>query len=175
MKKINLLLLFLLLACTLSAQDGISIFIGRANRYAAVELSDYKKRLCLEYNISSRSLDDYYKRCGKDWGNVGIALEVARTSGKKMHDVCDYYNRYQRYGWNRILVEIGINPGSVYYTPFYDRVHHHSDCWHEYYNSYCERHDKFHHKKHKYKKPKRHHKKHYRYYDDDDDYYDDDD
>ncbi len=28
MKKINLLLLFLLLACTLSAQDGISIFIG---------------------------------------------------------------------------------------------------------------------------------------------------
>ena len=41
MKKINLLLLFLLLACTLSAQDGISIFIGRANRYAAVELSDY--------------------------------------------------------------------------------------------------------------------------------------
>lgn len=83
MKKINLLLLFLLLACTLSAQDGISIFIGRANRYAAVELSDYKKRLCLEYNISSRSLDDYYKRCGKDWGNVGIALEVARTSGKR--------------------------------------------------------------------------------------------
>ena len=106
---------------------------------------------------------------------MGIALEVARTSGKKMHDVCDYYNRYQRYGWNRILVEIGINPGSVYYTPFYDRVHHHSDCWHEYYNSYCERHDKFHHKKHKYKKPKRHHKKHYRYYDDDDDDDDDDD
>lgn len=71
MKKINLLLLFLLLACTLSAQDGISIFIGRANRYAAVELSDYKKRLCLEYNISSRSLDDYYKRCektGEMWG-----------------------------------------------------------------------------------------------------------
>ena len=169
MKKINLLLLFLLLACTLPAQDGISIFIGRANRYAAVELSDYRKRLCLEYNISNRSLDDYYRRCGKDWGNVGIALEIARTSGKKMRDVCDYYNRYQRYGWNRILVEIGINPGSVYYTPFYDRVHHHSDCWYEYYNSYCERHDKFHHKKHKYKKPKRHHKKHYRYYDDDDD------
>lgn len=83
MKKINLLLLFLLLACTLSAQDGISIFIGRANRYAAVELSDYRKRLCLEYNISNRSLDDYYRRCGKDWGNVGIALEIARTSGKK--------------------------------------------------------------------------------------------
>ena len=128
-----------------------------------------------KYNISSRSLDDYYKRCGKDWGNVGIALEVARTSGKKMHDVCDYYNRYQRYGWNRILVEIGINPGSVYYTPFYDRVHHHSDCWHEYYNSYCERHDKFHHKKHKYKKPKKHHKRHCRHYDDDDDDDDDDD
>lgn len=83
MKKINLLLLFLLIACALSAQDGISIFIGRANRYAAIELSDYRKRLCLEYNIPNRSLDDYYRRCGKDWGNVGIALEIARTSGKK--------------------------------------------------------------------------------------------
>lgn len=71
-----------------------------------------------------------------------------------MRDVCDYYKRYHRYGWNRILVEIGIKPGSMYYNPFYNRVHHHSDCWHEYYNSYCERHDKFHHKKHKYKKPK---------------------
>lgn len=111
MKKINLLLLFLLLACALPAQDGISVFIGRANRYASVELSDYRKRLCLEYNISNHSLDDYYRRCGNDWGNVGIALEIARTSGKKMRDVCDYYKRYHRYGWNRILVEIGIyNP-----------------------------------------------------------------
>lgn len=41
MKKINLLLFFLLLACALPAQDGISVFIGRANRYASVELSDY--------------------------------------------------------------------------------------------------------------------------------------
>lgn len=111
MKKINLLLFFLLLACALPAQDGISVFIGRANRYASVELSDYRKRLCLEYNISNHSLDDYYRRCGNDWGNVGIALEIARTSGKKMRDVCDYYKRYHRYGWNRILVEIGIKPG----------------------------------------------------------------
>ena len=113
MKKINLLLFFLLLACALPAQDGISVFIGRANRYASVELSDYRKRLCLEYNISNHSLDDYYRRCGNDWGNVGIALEIARTSGKKMRDVCDYYKRYHRYGWNRILVEIGIKPGSM--------------------------------------------------------------
>ena len=117
MKKINLLLFFLLLACALPAQDGISVFIGRANRYASVELSDYRKRLCLEYNISNHSLDDYYRRCGNDWGNVGIALEIARTSGKKMRDVCDYYKRYHRYGWNRILVEIGIKPGSMYYNP----------------------------------------------------------
>ena len=65
--------------------------------------------------------------------------------------------------------------GSMYYNPFYNRVHHHSDCWHEYYNSYCERHDKFHHKKHKYKKPKKHHKRHCRHYDDDDDDDGDDD
>ena len=41
------------------AQDRLSLFIGRANKYAAVELSDYRKRLCVEYNISNQLLDDY--------------------------------------------------------------------------------------------------------------------
>lgn len=63
------------------AQDRLSLFIGRANKYAAVELSDYRKRLCVEYNISNQLLDDYYRRCGSNWGNVGLALEIAKTSG----------------------------------------------------------------------------------------------
>ena len=69
MKKINLLLLFLLLACTLSAQDGISIFIGRANRYAAVELSDYKKAAMSGIQhfkpFLGRLLQTLWKRLGK--------------------------------------------------------------------------------------------------------------
>jgi hypothetical protein len=72
-----------------------------------VELSDYRKRLCVEYNISNQLLDDYYRRCGSNWGNVGLALEIAKTSGRHMREVCDYYKRYHRNGWNRILVEIG--------------------------------------------------------------------
>ncbi len=58
------------------AQDRLSLFIGRANKYAAVELSDYRKRLCVEYNISNQLLDDYYRRCGSNWGNVGLALAI---------------------------------------------------------------------------------------------------
>ena len=65
------------------------LFIGRA-KYAAVELSDYRKRLCVEYNISNQLLDDYYRRCGSNWGNVGLALEIAKTSGRHMRR-CDYY------------------------------------------------------------------------------------
>lgn len=174
MRKWNLLFFFLLLASTLSAQDGISLFIGRANRYAAVELSDFRKRLCLEYRVSDRMLDDCYRRCGRDWGNVGIALEIAKTSGRKMRDVCDYYNRYRRHGWGRVLVEIGIRPDSDDYRPFYDRVRHHSDCWYDCYHSYCERHDK-HHKRYKHKKDKHYKKYHKRHYRDDDDDDDDDD
>ena len=83
MKKINLLLLFLLLACTLPAQDGISIFIGRANRYAAVELSDYRKRLCPGIQYFKPFLGRLLQTLWKRLGNVGIALEVARTSGKR--------------------------------------------------------------------------------------------
>lgn len=169
MKRIQVLLLFIVISCSMFAQDRLSLFIGRANKYAAVELSDYRKRLCVEYNISNQLLDDYYRRCGSNWGNVGLALEIAKTSGRHMREVCDYYKRYHRNGWNRILVEIGIKPGSMYYDPFYDRIRYHSECWREHYCSYCDHHDK-HHRKH-YKKHKRH--KHHKWHDDDDDWDDD--
>ena len=47
------------------------------------------------------------------WGNVGLALEIARTSGRHMRDVCDYYKRYQS-TWlgsriNRDRYKTGIN------------------------------------------------------------------
>jgi hypothetical protein len=40
-------------------------------------LSDFRRRLCVEYDISAESLNDYYRRCGRDWGHVGLALEIA--------------------------------------------------------------------------------------------------
>ena len=126
MRQLKILLLLVAFSCSVFAQDRLSLFISRANKYASVELSDYRKRLCVEYNMSNNSLDDYYKRCGRNWGNVGLALEIARTSGRHMRDVCDYYKRYHRHGWDRVLIEIGIRPGSTCYKPFYDRIHYHS-------------------------------------------------
>lgn len=80
MKQIGLLLFFAVFACSLSAQNRLSVFIGNANRYASVDLSDFCRRLCVEYDISAESLNNYYRRCGRDWGHVGLALEIARTS-----------------------------------------------------------------------------------------------
>lgn len=127
MRQLKIILLLVAFSCSVFAQDRLSLFISRANKYASVELSDYRKRLCVEYNMSNNSLDDYYRRCGRNWGNVGLALEIARTSGRHMRDVCDYYKRYHRHGWDRVLIEIGIRPGSTCYKPFYDRIHYHSN------------------------------------------------
>lgn len=55
-----------------------------------------------------------------------------------MRDVCNYYKCYRRHGWNRVLIEIGIRPGSIYYSPFDDRINYHSNCWHEHYCSTIE-------------------------------------
>ena len=178
MRKIGLLIFFAVFACSLSAQNRLSVFIGNANRYASVDLSDFCRRLCVEYDISAESLNDYYRRCGRDWGHVGLALEIARTSGRSMRDVCDHYRRYRSEGWSRILIELGIGPESSYRTPFYDRVHSHSDYWYEHYNSYCQRHGRYHPHRHphKYKKyPKHGYRKYGRYHDDDDADDDDDD
>lgn len=125
MKRLNFLFFALLLSCSLLAQDRLSIFLGRANRYAEIELSDYRYRLSRQYNVSNRLLDRYYRACGHNWGNVGIALEIAHTTGRKMSDVCRYYDRYHRQGWTRILVEIGIGPDTRHYHDFCDRIHNH--------------------------------------------------
>lgn len=53
-------------SCSLFAQDRLSLFISRANKYVSGELSDYRKRLCVEYSTPSNLLDDYYKLCGRD-------------------------------------------------------------------------------------------------------------
>ena len=159
MRQLKILLYLVAVSCSVFAQDRLSLFISRANKYASVELSDYRKRLCVEYNMSNNSLDVYYKRCGRNWGNVGLALEIARTSGRHMRDVCDYYKRYHRHGWDRVLIEIGLRPGSTCFKPFYDRFLYHND-----------KHQYKHYKKHKHHK---HHKWHDGY--DDDDWDDDDD
>ena len=75
MKKIGLLL-FLRYSLAL-CPNRLSVFIGNSNRYASVDLSDFRRRLCVEYDISAESLNDYYRRCGRDWGHVGLALEIA--------------------------------------------------------------------------------------------------
>lgn len=189
MKKINILLLFLLLSFSMFAQDRISVFIQRANRYASVNTSDYQTRLCREYNVRNHVLNDYYRRCGNNWGNVGLVLEIAKVSGRSVRDVCDYYGRYNRYGWNRILVEIGMGPSSRHHKHFYDRIHYHSNCWHDYYESHCGHHVKpkcryccnaycnghhgceqvSHHKGCKCKKCKKYYHRKKKYHDDDDD------
>ena len=76
MRQLKIILLLVAFSCSVFAQDRLSLFISRANKYASVELSDYRKRLCVEYNMSNNSLDDYYRRCGRNWGNVGLALEI---------------------------------------------------------------------------------------------------
>ena len=73
MRQFKVLLLLIAISCSMFAQDRLSLFIGRANKYASVELSDYRKRLCIEYNTPNNLLDDYYRQCGRDWGNVGLA------------------------------------------------------------------------------------------------------
>ena len=151
MKKFYLLTLLLIsFIGNVQGQDWVSLFIGSANKYASVELSDYKKQLCVEYKVKGELLDEYYNCCGKDWGNVGIILEISHTTGKKVKDVWRYYNNYHKYGWNRVLVEIGIKPDTPFYNRFYERIHHHHDLWDRHYKKYCHKHGKHHHKNHKY-------------------------
>lgn len=133
MKRLIILTGLLFCSFMLFAQDRISLFIGNANRYAAIDLSDFQRRLSIEYDVDPYSLHEYYRHCGRNWGNVGLVLEIAKASHRSVEDICRYYERHRHRGWNHILLEMGIRPNREIYRPFMDRVSYHSDCWHEYY------------------------------------------
>ena len=83
MRQLKIILLLVAFSCSVFAQDRLSLFISRANKYASVELSDYRKRLCVEYNMSNNSLDDYYRRCGRNWGNVNVNNRIKILFGER--------------------------------------------------------------------------------------------
>lgn len=167
MKKISLVFAALLLWCSgILAQDHIITFIENANRYASVDLPDFQKCLRAEYNIRNRVLNECYKRCGNDWGNVGMILEIAKTTGKNPNDICNCYERYKKHGWGRVLKEAGIAPNSNYYKKFYDRMDIQGKSWKKSHDAYCNQHPKYHkgnnskHYKDKYSKPDKNRSKH---------------
>ena len=139
MKKFYFLFVFLFstLSLTIQAQDPLYEYLRYANRYAQADLHAYRQRLRKEYRISSdRILNECFRQCGKNWGNVRLALEVAHRTGKDVKEVCRYYQTHCKDGWKRILYKIGIQPGTHYYKPFYDWVSQDQIYWANSYNQY---------------------------------------
>lgn len=160
MKKFTVLFAMLALCCSgVWAQDRIAAFIENANLYAAADLSDFHKRLSAEYKVKDRVLNECYKHCGNDWGNVGVILEIARATGKTPDVVCNRYEQYRKHGWGRILKEAGISPNSNEYKKFCDRIDDRCKSWKESHEDYCNRHPQYQKKdkrqKDKYDKPKK--------------------
>lgn len=160
MKRLTFLfVMFAIFHLGVFAQDRIAAFIENANLYAAVDLSDFQKRLRAEYNVQNRILDECYKYCSNDWGNVGMVLEIAKVTGRPPKEICDNYRRYKKNGWGRVLKEVGLSPNSNDYKKFYNRVDIHGKSWKRFHDAYCKHYPQYHKKNKyhegKYNKPKK--------------------
>lgn len=158
MKRFNWILLFLFTSLSIMAKDDITIYIGSANRYASVNLPDYRRRICKRYKIRPYYLEDCFRKCGHDWGNVGMVLEIAHVTGKHVREVCDIYSKHYQHGWRYVLHKLGIRQGTHAYDVFYHDLCNYGKSW----DDCCESHLKYH-KSHRicHKRDK--------WYDDDDD------
>lgn len=152
MKKLSILFAVLLWSSGAFAQNRIAAFIKDAQLYASLDLSDFHKHLRVEYNVRDGILDECYRRCDNNWGNVGLILEIAQTTGRSPRDICHYYERNKKHGWGRILKEAGLPPNSNYYKKFYKRIEYQDRYWKNSHAAY----KKKHHKHHKHKQGKGH-------------------
>lgn len=144
MKRINFLIIFLLASISVIAKDNIEVYIGSANRFASINLPDYRNQLCRRYNVRSYHLEDCFRKCGHNWGNVGLVLEMAHITGQRVDDVCEYYAKYRHKGWHYILHKMGVHQGTHDYNKFYSHLCNYSKSWDDWYES--------HHKCYKYHK-----------------------
>lgn len=164
MKRFNLLIVSMLFAVSMMGQNLLPVFIGVANKCAAANLKGFRERLGKEYKVKAQDLDTYYRSCRNNWGNVSVALEVARTSGKQIKDVCKSYRDFGSKGWLGVLKDLKIQPGTPKYKDFSARILHHQKGWNDFYKhidpAHLEKLKKAHELHEKYQKYKKWEKEH---------------
>lgn len=121
MKKLLFLLLLLpgqLLwaqSLTFKANTGdaeLDANVSQINADAKLNFSLFKNQMSVQYNISENKIESLRIQSKMEPGDIFLALEIGKLSGKNIDEVVKSYEKNKGKGWGAIAKDLGIKPGS---------------------------------------------------------------
>ena len=113
--------IWMLLFSVFSASAQISFRTGNVqldtdlntiNARASADFGAFKTDMQLSYNVSEKSIEYMTGNLSMAFGEVYLALEIAKIAKKPLNDVLVCYQTHKSKGWGYIAKEMGIKPGS---------------------------------------------------------------
>ena len=86
--------------------------LEKINVDAKLDFGAFKTDINLSYNISEKKIDYLSVSVKMEPGEIYLALELSKISGKPVDDVVEIYEVHKNKGWGYIAKQLGIKPGS---------------------------------------------------------------
>lgn len=87
--------------------------LNTINARASADFGAFKTDMKLSYNVSEKSIEYMTGNLQMAFGEVYLALEIARITRKPLNDVLTCYQTNKNKGWGYIAKQMGIKPGSA--------------------------------------------------------------
>ncbi|WP_157514505.1 hypothetical protein [Mangrovimonas sp. TPBH4] len=87
--------------------------LNTINARASADFGAFKTDMQLSYNVSEKSIDYMTGNLHMAFGEVYLALEIAKITRKPLKDVLVCYQSNKSKGWGYIAKQMGIKPGSA--------------------------------------------------------------
>jgi len=79
---------------------------------ASVNFGGFRADISGRYNVTEKKIDYLSASVGMTAGDIYLAMEISRITGKTIDQVVTVYQHDRRKGWGVIAKELGIKPGS---------------------------------------------------------------
>lgn len=79
---------------------------------ASVNFGGFRADISGRYNVTEKKIDYLAASVGMTAGDIYLAMEISRITGKSIDQVVTVYQRDRGKGWGVMAKELGIKPGS---------------------------------------------------------------
>jgi len=113
MKKLSVVVcIFILCVLNTFADDDFSVSINSLSVNAGIDIGKFEAELSADFGLSKSTIESFRVETGMSAGDLYVALELSRISGKPLDAVSTAYKSNKSKGWGFIAQSMGIKPGS---------------------------------------------------------------
>jgi hypothetical protein len=95
-----------------TGDDDLNRTLISVDAEASVSFGAFRADISGRYNVTEKKIDYLSASVGMTAGDIYMAVEIARITGKTIDQVVVVYQNDRGKGWGAMAKELGIKPGS---------------------------------------------------------------